>query len=439
MDSDILCNEQGEGIVMFSVKIGTSNSNGNGSSNNLSDEHEVLNEYYSFVNTDSFYAAQWCNNIVVSAKSWNIAGAKEVKIDAVNQNVTTKNFVDVDINLQNSYRGVEVNVIDSKRGQIETGSGHDVVNVSALTNGGHWGELFTVDTGRGHDTIKFTNTSNSEFTQLNIDAGIGHDLIDISGLKANTNDASFRVLDGGNGNDLIIGSDGNETLIGGRGHDTIRAGAGNDQIDAGNGWDFINAGDGNDTIDAGNGSDTIYAGNGDDVISAGNGWDFISAGNGNDTIDAGNGQDIIYAGAGNDIIDGGRGHDYINAGSGNDTVVYDENDTIVIGGQGFDAIIVNTDEADIGYNYYGFEAILGQQGVEQEVETLLKDGLVVALGGDEGDELEFFHDRSFTLVDETLTTEMSDFISSQQIDVASLDAYQASTGQVIWTDVDLLA
>lgn len=145
---------------MFSVKIGTTNSNGNGSSNNLSDIHEIISSENTHVNTEDFFAKQSYGEIVVRASSWNIDGAKEVKIEAINQNISTKNFVDVDINLQDSYKNVDVNVVDSKRGQIETGSGSDNINVSILTNSGAWGNLFTVDSGAGHDFIKFTDTHN---------------------------------------------------------------------------------------------------------------------------------------------------------------------------------------------------------------------------------------------------------------------------------------
>lgn len=57
-------------------------------------------------------------------------------------------------------------------------------------------------------------------------------------------------MDGGVGNDTLIGDAGNDTVLGGAGIDDIRGGTGDDHLDGGAGFDVYRwvVGDGNDTI-----------------------------------------------------------------------------------------------------------------------------------------------------------------------------------------------
>jgi hypothetical protein len=67
------------------------------------------------------------------------------------------------------------------------------------------------------------------------------------------------ILDGGDGDDTIVGSNGSDTIIGGTGNDTVSGGQGNDLILLGDGDDtFVwNPGDGSDTIEGQGGSNTL--------------------------------------------------------------------------------------------------------------------------------------------------------------------------------------
>jgi hypothetical protein len=71
-------------------------------------------------------------------------------------------------------------------------------------------------------------------------------------------------------------------------------------------------------INGGNGDDLIVGGVSDDIINAGNGSDVVFGGAGNDVIDGGNGSDVISGGAGNDVIIGGRGDDLLSGGADSD-------------------------------------------------------------------------------------------------------------------------
>lgn len=64
-------------------------------------------------------------------------------------------------------------------------------------------------------------------------------------------------MDGGNGDDLLIGGRGNDNLTGGNGNDIILGGRGNDNIVGGNGDDLLVGGQGFDRVEGGRGQDTI--------------------------------------------------------------------------------------------------------------------------------------------------------------------------------------
>ncbi len=75
----------------------------------------------------------------------------------------------------------------------------------------------------------------------------GDDVINASNLNA---DVIGLTLNGGDGNDLLIGSAGSDLIIGGRGNDTALMGAGNDTF-------VWNPGDGSDTVEGQGGKDTL--------------------------------------------------------------------------------------------------------------------------------------------------------------------------------------
>ncbi|SDZ77423.1 calcium-binding protein [Rubrimonas cliftonensis] len=132
------------------------------------------------------------------------------------------------------------------------------------------------------------------------------------------------VLDGGDGDDRIIGSAFREWLIGGDGDDVLRSGDDDDRISCGAGDDVALAGDGDDTVFGQSGADTVKAGLGDDLIDGGDGDDVLFAWRGDDSIDGGAGDDFIRGGIGDDLIEGGAGNDRIVAGPGRDVLVFRE-------------------------------------------------------------------------------------------------------------------
>jgi Ca2+-binding RTX toxin-like protein len=140
---------------------------------------------------------------------------------------------------------------------IEGGDGTDTVEV----NGGNGAETFSVtpDGARVHfdriDPAPFSlDIGTSEKLVLNMNGGDDH-------FSATGNIAALMSVsvDGGAGNDTILGSNGNDLLLGGDGNDFIDGQQGNDAILLGAGDDVFqwDPGDGSDTVDGQAGFDRM--------------------------------------------------------------------------------------------------------------------------------------------------------------------------------------
>lgn len=232
------------------------------------------------------------------------------------------------------------------------------------------------DPGAGTLALPSNGTVN-----LTINAGDGNDNINVSAPTFAGNPA----LNGGGGDDIILGSPQVDAVDGGEGNDRITAFRGNENILGGNGNDVIiwNNGDGNDTNQGGGGLDEtlITQGNADDLSAitqvgaavhfertnapftvdsvdmekltltsfAGN--DVLTTGPGVTlpmVIDAGPGDDNITTGGGTDRIVGDRGNDTMNGGDNDDTLVWSNGDgnDVMNGDGGIDRIENNLGAAD---------------------------------------------------------------------------------------------
>src|SRR5262245_28567071 len=97
----------------------------------------------------------------------------------------------------------------------------------------------------------------------------------------NTADVDSLLVDGQDGNDIIVNNTSlKSTLLGGAGDDIILGGKGDDFVLAGEGNDFVMAGEGNDTVYGGAGYNQLYGEAGNDYIQGGEGWDDIYGGAG---------------------------------------------------------------------------------------------------------------------------------------------------------------
>ena len=131
---------------------------------------------------------------------------------------------------------------------------------------------------------------------------------------------------------VVLGMGGNDTLIAGYYTKVLDGGDGNDIVDGRNGQYL-------DEVDGGAGDDTLYTdlvgagvahgGDGNDTIflSYHYGAGQFSTGDaGNDTIHGSDTSDAIDGGADNDTIEGGAGNDLLTGGAGNDIFLFQPGD-----------------------------------------------------------------------------------------------------------------
>jgi Ca2+-binding RTX toxin-like protein len=110
---------------------------------------------------------------------------------------------------------------------------------------------------------------------------------------------------------------------------SVTAGGGDDFLDASDvGYRpfVLNGGAGDDRIVGSYANDNISGGKGDDKIAADDGDDFVTGGPGDDTLVGEDGDDTLVGDPGRDNMIGGMGDDFLDAkdGAANDYVVGDE-------------------------------------------------------------------------------------------------------------------
>jgi Ca2+-binding RTX toxin-like protein len=238
---------------------------------------------------------------------------------------------------------------------VWAGAGDDTV-VGVPTNG----ISLYVDGSEGNDSIASGGNATAA-------PGFGFGTYLIGGNGNDTLNASmtwaFVALDGGAGNDSILGSKSGDRIFAGADSDTVNAGGGSDTADGGSGNDSVFGGSGFDVLLGGAGADTLVGGDDDDTLEGGSENDLLFGGNGNDSLDGGfqldtlmgeagddylagfTNNDSLDGGVGNDVVDGGDGADTLRGGLadsvtgiGNDTLLGSGGNDYIHGGRGFDRI-----------------------------------------------------------------------------------------------------
>ncbi len=286
----------------------------------------------------------------------------------------------------------------------EGGPGND----TSVVNGGGAAEVFTIAAdGVNVGRVDFNRTTPAPFF---LDIGTTEKLV----VNANGGDDQISggaglatlialELNGGAGNDAILGGDGADVIHGGANNDTLDGGdnpvATIDQVfgdedddtmiwNPGKDDDLNEGGPGNDTsiingggaaetftiapdavnvgridfartapapffVDIGTTEKLIVNGNvGDDVVTASAGLNGLivlelNGGEGNDTLTGGDGVDVIHGGPGNDTLDGNDNPiattDQIFGDEGNDTMIWNpgKDDDLNEGGDGDDTVVIN--------------------------------------------------------------------------------------------------
>lgn len=249
-------------------------------------------------------------------------------------------------------------------GQI-IGSGDDVAGVRLLYNSEgtvieNEGEILSNDWYgvdfsylNGNVEAVLENSGTVQGAEAAFHGGVGEDLVINEGemigdvLMHDGNDI-FRMVGDGTVDGIIDGGEGNDQIIGGRSEDTIYGGEENDRIKAKGGDDMVDAGDDDDFVNAGGGSDEINGNTGDDTLKGGGGNDVVDGGFGHDTLLGGGGNDRIDGEDGNDRLNGGKGNDTLTGGRGADVFIFNgkpDNDRIMDFGDGNDRIDLSAFDA----------------------------------------------------------------------------------------------
>jgi|GEM_PF-1869155 len=230
-------------------------------------------------------------------------------------------------------------VIDIPRWALlanDTGTNSSLLSVLSVANGSSGTPALNGDNVRF--TENGTNDANGGAFSYTTSAGSANVVLDRSSAGSSTIDGTFRneillgrdgsndTLNGGDGDDILIGLGGNDTLNGGNGNDILVGGAGNDTLNGGAGIDtasYIDAtsavtvnlgvataqntgGAGTDTL---NSIENLIGSNFNDTLTGNNSANLLFGGAGNDTLIGNGGDDILIGGLGADTMTGGTGKD----------------------------------------------------------------------------------------------------------------------------------
>ncbi len=255
-------------------------------------------------------------------------------------------------------------------------------------------------TGAGDsDFLDFSNVALTDITAIN--GGLGDDTI-IGSIDDN-------IINGGGGNDRLTGGDGSDTLDGGSGNNVLNGGLGDDFLLVGTSGSLNTyiGGSGFDTVQGNadgavvlvttgslSGIEVITSGGfGDVTISGTAGVDvidlrtvgiadgdiaLIDGKDGNDTI-FGTNVDDDTGSTGADTINGGTGDDTIFGGAGDDIIGGDADNDVLDGGAGFDT--VSGGDGDDTIVASGLDFLFGEAGNDV---FLAKGGAANNFDGGEG-------------------------------------------------------
>ncbi len=370
--SDIVEGQSGNDVLVF---------NGSGA-----------NETYElFANADRLRLTRNVGSIVM-----DINGVEQVELNALGG---------ADIAIVNDLAGTNVAQVNIRLAGTLGGVNGDAQPDNIIVNGTNGDDHITVAGGitgtivAGLATIVNISTSEAANDRITINTLSGNDTVQATGLASGI---IGLTLNGGSGDDILIGSGGADILNGDDDNDTLIGGPGSDSIFAGPGDDLFiwNPGDGSDLVEGGEGADTVEVNgaNGSEdftitsngtrvrfdrlnpapffldigtceelVLNANAGNDTLACtgnlaalihitadgGPGDDTLLGSNGADVLIGGDDNDFIDGQQGNDLIFLGAGNDTFQWDPGDgsDIVEGQDGHDTVRFNGSSANEIYDF----------------------------------------------------------------------------------------
>lgn len=300
------------------------------------------------------------------------------------------------------------NMLDGNSGNNELyGWGGD----DSLTG---WEGSDTLIGGIGNDS--YWIDSLSDVIVESVSAGVDSVYSDIDGYVLGSNLENLFTSVSATGNDLnnlinstmtrhvvLDGGDGDDTLIGNSGWDTLIGGSGNDVLDGGGSFDILIGGQGDDIYIVNNPSSIIELdGEGVDVVRASvnfilenhvehllltgntsisgvgnNSNNFILGNSAENTLSGNGGRDILQGMAGNDGI---NGNGLLDGGEGDDGFSGGDDNSFIIGGSGNDNIYTGIGQDIVAFNLGdGQDTINASSGMDN----------ILSLGGIDYDHLRF--------------------------------------------------
>ena len=217
-----------------------------------------------------------------------------------------------------------------------------VVPTSSLTiNGGDGNDTITLNSA--DDALIPNDSSNANSQTVIVNGGAGNDVL----IGSDFND----IMNGGSGNDVVNGRSGNDTLGGDAGDDTLLGGSGDDNLSGGDGADRVKGQGGTDTLGGGAGNDTIEGGEGTSSLREEGNVDLTIRSSGDTIVLEGLGTDIItgtfttaelIGGPSGNRLDasGYNGNVTLNGAGGDDTLIGTANVDSLIGGAGTDRAVL---------------------------------------------------------------------------------------------------
>lgn len=216
---------------------------------------------------------------------------------------------------------------------------------------------------------------------VDLTSNVSSDVIDATGF---TSGAGITV-NGGGGNDVILGTSGPDLILSLTGADSINGNGGSDTIFSGNGNDTINGGDGADSLNGQNGNDSVSGDEGNDLVVGGAGVDTLKGGAGNDFVTGQTEAGLLIGGDGNDTLQGNSANDTLNGEAGDDRLYGLLGNDVLIGGDGVDSLLGAS----------GNDSLDGGSGND----TLQGDvGSDTLNGGADNDRINEVLDTNFTIV-----------------------------------------
>jgi Ca2+-binding RTX toxin-like protein len=243
----------------------------------------------------------------------------------------------------------------------------------------------SVDTADRDDSIALDPTTIPSTVTEDLDGGGGNDSVlganspgTLQGGAGNDTVTGRGTVDGGSGNDVVTGSPLADTIRGGSGRDIVNGGDGPDDIAGGQGTDLltyptsrqtpinvtVGSGNGNDggAEDQGSGKrDTIH---GDiEAVFGTEAGDVLIGDNSSETLLGFGGDDLLIGNGGNDTLGGFLGNDLMSGGTGNDTLRGSFGNDRELGGPGDDRLAGGPDD-DFLKGKLGSDVMKGKTGID---------------------------------------------------------------------------